>query len=383
VPEQWDFIILGLGAMGSAAAYHLARRGKRVLGLDRFHPPHTFGSSHGRTRIIREAYFEDPVYVPLVQRAYELWTDLGRTTGEQLFQQTGGLMIGPPGGIVVGGAKRSAEQHHLPHEVLSPAEVRKRFPALQPSEDMAAVLEPRAGVLFPEACIQAHLALARQSGAELRFGQPVIRWQARGEGVVLQTEKDNYSATTLILSAGAWLGSLVPELKSLLQVERQILFWFEPSGNPQNFLPSACPIYLWEYGSARFFYGFPDSADGVKVARHHEGIITDPDHVPRGVSDREIADMRSLLQRFVPDANGRLTASTVCLYTNTLDHHFLIDRHPEHHQVILASPCSGHGFKFSSAVGELLADIALEGRSRFDLSLFQLARFQQQEQQQQ
>src|SRR6185369_3793454 len=195
MPENFDVIIVGLGAMGSATAYHLAKQGKRVLGLDRFSPPHTFGSSHGETRIIREAYFEHPLYVPLVQRAYELWADLERASGQRLFVQTGGLMIGRAEGVVVGGAKRSAEQHHLQHEMLSSAEVRRRFPGLQPAEEMVAVWEPRAGILFPERCIAAHLSLARQHGATSLADAPVVKWQPNGDGVSVFTAKAELSAT--------------------------------------------------------------------------------------------------------------------------------------------------------------------------------------------
>src|ERR1051326_8689743 len=210
--HAYDVIIIGLGAMGSAAAYHLAPSGQRVLGLDRFTPPHTFGSSHGQTRIIREAYFEHPVYVPMVQRAYELWVELATRSRTELFRQTGGLMIGPPESVVVSGARRSADTHRLPHEILSAHEIRRRFPALRPSEDMMAVLEPRAGILFPERCIAAHLALAGEHGATLRCAEPVVRWGPDGDGVHVSTAKGEYRAGQLILSAGAWINSLLPGL---------------------------------------------------------------------------------------------------------------------------------------------------------------------------
>ena len=372
MPENFDVIIVGLGAMGSAAAYHLAKQGKRVLGLDRFSPPHTFGSSHGETRIIREAYFEHPLYVPLVQRAYELWADLERASGQRLFVQTGGLMIGRAEGVVVGGAKRSAEQHHLQHEMLSSAEVRRRFPGLQPAEEMVAVWEPRAGILFPERCIEAHLSLARQHGATLLADAPVVKWQPNGDGVSVFTAKAELSATYLVLSAGAWLTSLVPDLKLPLTVERQMLFWFEPGAERNLFHPSSCPIHLWEWTAGRFFYGFPDLGTGVKIARHHEGEITAPDNACREVKPEEVAAMRNIiLRKFLPKAaDGLLRNATVCLYTNTPDGHFLIDHHPSHPQVLIASPCSGHGFKFSSAIGEVLADLITQGQSRFDPSLF-------------
>jgi sarcosine oxidase len=372
--KHFDAIVLGLGAMGSAAVYQLAKAGKRVLGIDRYRPPHTLGSSHGQSRIIREAYFEHPLYVPLVQRAYELWDELEQRTGRTLFRQTGGLMIGHPEGVVFSGAKRSAEQHRLRHEVLSSAQVRARFPAFQPAAEMGAIWEPRAGLLFPEICIDSHLKMAASAGATLNFDEAVDAWQANGSGVEVKTQKGRYNASQLVCCAGAWMPSLLADLKLPLVVERQILFWFEAK-NPSHFAPESCPIYIWEHERGRFFYGFPDLGEGVKVAGHHEGEACHPDQLDRAVKDREIEAMRSILNRFLPSANGALRSTTVCMYTDTPDQHFLIDWHPAcRHRVLIASPCSGHGFKFSSAVGEVLADLLLKGNSRFDLSLFSLDR---------
>jgi len=303
--SEYDVIIAGLGAMGSAAAYHLAKRGKRVLGLDHFHPPHTFGSSHGATRIIREAYFEHPVYVPLVQRAYELWAEVEKASGRKLLLQTGGVMIGPRGGVVFDGAKRSAEEHHLRHEILSAAELRERFPAFAPTKEMAGVWEPRAGILFPELAIQTHLELAGRTGATLRFNEPVLNWEPDGLGVRVRTAEATYSANRLLLSAGAWISRLAPELSLPLAVERQVLFWFEPLSSRDLFKPEKCPIHLWEYDRERFFYGFPDLGDGVKVAMHHQGEITTPETVRREVGRDEVETMRGLLRRFFQRLMGR------------------------------------------------------------------------------
>ena len=368
-----DVIVIGLGAMGSATAYHLARRGQRVLGLDRFSPPHTMGSSHGQTRIIREAYFEHPSYVPIVQRAYVLWDELARAVNAPLLLPTGGLMIGAPDSIVFSGAKRSADTHRLPHEVLSASEVRQRFPALRPSDDMMAVLEPRAGILFPERCIAAHLALAARHGANLRTEEPVVRWIAAGDGVEVTTTKGVYRAGQMILSAGSWARKLLPDLDPPLTIERQVLFWFDPKSAPTLFYAEHFPIHLWQVDAGegvKFFYGFPDLGEGVKIAGHHQGAAVSPDSVSREVAPAEVDAMRGLLRRYLPQADGPLRSSTVCLYTNTPDEHFWIDRHPAHPQVIIASPCSGHGFKFSSAIGEILGDMVTSGISQFDLSLF-------------
>jgi sarcosine oxidase len=373
--RSFDVIIIGLGAMGSAAGYELARRHRRVLGLDRFTPPHTFGSSHGQTRIIREAYFEHPLYVPLVRRAYQRWAELERECGRRLLRQTGGAMIGPPDGSLVMGAQRSAQTHELPHELLTAEEIRRRFPALRPADEMVAVWEPRAGILFPEACIEAQLDLARQRGAALRFAEPVISWRADGAGVQVTTANSTYRAEQLLLTAGPWTRQLLADLSLPLTVERQVICWFEPSTNPEHFHPDRCPINLWEYAPERFFYGFPDLGHGVKAARHHEGEMVEPDAVRREAGPEEVAEIRTFVRRFLPEADGALRHSSGCLYTNTPDSHFLVDCHPRHRQVLIASPCSGHGFKFASAFGEILADLLSAGRSAFDLSPFRLARF--------
>jgi len=373
VSANYDVVIIGLGAMGSAAAYHLARRGQRVLGLDRFSPPHTMGSSHGQTRIIREAYFEHPSYVPIVKRAYVLWDELSLAANAPLILQTGGLMIGTPDSIVFSGAKTSADTHDLPHEILTASDVRQRFPALRPSDDMMAVLEPRAGILFPERCIAAHLSLAARHGANIHCEEPVVRWNAIENGVEVVTTKGTYHAGQMILSAGSWARGLLPGLNAPLTTERQTLFWFEPKSSPRLFYPERLPIHLWEIAGGegrRHFYGFPDLGEGVKMAWHHHGANVSPDFVSREVTPDEVETMRGLLRRHLPQADGRLRSTTVCLYTNTPDEHFWIDRHPAHPQVLIASPCSGHGFKFSAAIGEILSDLAIDGRSQFDLNLF-------------
>ena len=355
--------------MGSAAAYHLARAGRKVLGLDRFASPHPFGSSHGQTRIIREAYFEHPLYVPLVQRAYELWAELEHESGRKLFQHTGGLMIGRPDSAEVSGALRSAREHHLKFELLTAAELGRQFPAFRPADDMVAVWEPRAGMVFPERCIEAHLSLAGKHGLELRFDDPVSRWEPVPGGVRVVSATGQYEAGQLLLTAGSWTRSLLADLNLPLTVERQIQFWFEPKKSA-FFRPDRCPIHIWEHGPGRHFYGFPDLGDGLKIAGHHEGQTANPDSINRAVSPEEVEAMRALLRQFLPDADGALRSAVVCMYTNTPDHHFFIDRHPAHAEVLIASPCSGHGFKFSSCVGEVLAQLIVNGESRFDLSLF-------------
>jgi sarcosine oxidase len=370
VSAKHDVIVVGLGAMGSAAACHLARRGMRVRGLDRFRPPHALGSSTGRSRIIRSAYFEHPSYVPLVLRAYALWDELAALSGRPLLRRTGGLMIGRPEGGLVSGARRSANLHGLPHELLDAAELRRRYPVLQPDADMVGVWEPAAGVLLPEDCIDAHLGLARHGGAALHFDEPVLGWQSNADGVQVFTDKGEYRATQLLLSAGAWIGALLPSMASEISVERQSMYWFAPRERAADFAPERCPIHLWEWAPQRYFYGFPDLGDGVKLAVHHEGERSDPDQLRRSIDAAEIAAMRELVERYVPAANGALRTAEVCMYGNTRDEHFWIDRVPGQPQVLVASPCSGHGFKFASVIGEVLADLLIDGRTRFDLALF-------------
>ncbi len=370
-----DVIIAGLGAMGSQALVECARRGLRAVGFDRLAPPHDQGSSHGRSRIIREAYFEDPIYVPLVQRAYERWAELEAETGVSLFRRTGGLCYGPPEGELVSGARRSAELHRLTHETLTPAQIRARFPAFTIRDDWVGVLEPRAGMLAPEAAIAAALGSAERMGARINRNETVLSWRQEGAGVVVETERGTYHAAHLIISAGMWISALVAsEVARPLKVQRNVLYWFSPARDPAQFTPERFPVFLGELEPGLLWYGFPDTGDGFKVALHHVGPSTTPDTVDRSVHAEERDYMRSLLQRFLPAANGALRETQVCTYTTTPDQHFIIDWHPTADRVIVASPCSGHGFKFASAIGEVLVDLVVSRKSRFDLTPFALGR---------
>ena len=369
---DYDVAVIGLGAMGSATSYHLAKRGASVIGLDRFAPPHTLGSTHGRTRIIREAYFEHPLYVPLVRRAYENWAALERDAGEQLLHITGGLMIGPSSGELVSGALRSALEHGIAHELLDAAALRHRFPVFHPDPHMVALLEERAGLLLPEQCIDACLRLAKSRGAELRLTEPARSWRVEGGAVVIETDVAAYRARRAVISAGAWLPELVPDVELPLRVERQMFHWFEPASDAPALRAERCPIALWEFEPGRLFATFPDLGDGVKIGIHHEGEETTPDDVRRTISAAEDEGVRALLERYMPAAAGDLRESRVCMYTNTPDDHFLIDSHPAHPEVVIASPCSGHGFKFASVIGEVLADLATGAPPAFDLTPFRL-----------
>lgn len=368
-----DVGIVGLGAIGSMAALELARRGHRVLGFDRFHPPHAMGSSTGKSRIIREAYFEHPQYVPLVQRAYARWQELERSAHTSLLVPTGGLMIGPPDGVLVAGARRSAQQHGLPYEELTARDVRRRFPMFRTQDPDVGLFEPRAGVLRPEAAIEAALAAAETAGARLHFDEPVLSWHP-GARIELVTAVGRYAVDRLVLAAGAWMAGGLPGSDLRLEVARQTLFWFDAGESRRILSPKKMPIFIWEWAPDQMFYGFPDLGDGVKVAIHHQGEPADPDSVRRSVAPGEEARLRGVMQSRTPALNGALRESAVCLYTNTMDGDFLLDRSPLDSRVILASPCSGHGFKFAPALGEVLADLAEDRAPAFDLAPFRLGR---------
>ena len=375
---RYDVIVAGLGAMGSASAYHLAARGRRVLGLERFAPRHALGSWHGDSRIIRELYFEHPLYVPLVQRAYALWEALERDAGEPLMTLNGGLMIGPREGMLIEGTLRSAAEHGLAAELLAPREVRARFPACELGEGLVAVLDPRAGFLRPEACVDAHRALAASHGAELRFEEPALAWEPDGEGVRVRTRAGTYTAGRLLLTAGAWTASLLPGLDLALTVERQVVFWFDPPATDDRYEPARCPIYAWEHASGYIGYGFPRLERGVKAALMHQGeAAAHPDAVRRTVDEpAEAGPLRAALRQMLPGvAAAPVRGHAVCLFTNTPDTHFSIGFHPDHPQVLVSTPCSGHGFKFASAIGELHADLLTGRTPRFALSPFRLDRF--------
>ncbi len=371
-----DVIVVGLGAAGAATISALARRGLRVLGLDRHAPPHDRGSSHGETRMIREAYFEAPFYVPLVRRAFEAWRRLEERTGRRLLHSTGGIMIGIPDGELVRGSRASARAHDLPYEELEAAEIRERFPALRPDDGLVGILEPRAGYLRAEACVEAFLDLARADGAEIRTGQPVVDRRFGGGGARLRTPDGEHRANRAVFCLGAWTDRSFPELGLPLEVERAVQFWFE-ARDEEPLRAGRCPVYAWEPEPDRIWYGFPLQPRGLKVGFHYGGeAVADPDAVRREVEPAETEEMAEVLRRYLPCAAGPLRDVSVCLYTNTPDRDFLIDRHPEAPNVVIATACSGHGFKFASALGEMLAALVLDEDPAFDLTPFRLDRFQ-------
>ncbi|MFZ0168424.1 MAG: N-methyl-L-tryptophan oxidase [Candidatus Dormiibacterota bacterium] len=370
-------IVVGLGAMGSAAAFQLARRGATVVGLETFGPAHDRGSSHGESRIIRKAYFEDPAYVPLVLRAYQLWRDLEASSGQRLLETTGGVMIGLPDGEMVSGSLQSALQWDLPHRILTASELQAEFPVFHPTPDQVGLVEPDAGVLAPELAVLSHLRLATGLGAELHFGERVIGWEERQSSVVVGTETSSYEVDRLVLTAGAWSqGLLPPGLEMPLQSERQVMVWFAPTDIARFTAPS-CPIFLLERGDGGQFYGVP-TRDGLtaKAARHHGGELTTAGGLRREIEDGDVGKVREGLAEIVPElALAPLARAATCLYTNTPDLNFVIGQHPSSERVSVAAGFSGHGFKFSPVVGEILADLVESGQTTLPIGVFSPARF--------
>ena len=374
--RRFDVIVIGVGGMGSAAAYHLAGRGQRVLGLERFDVPHEMGSSHGITRVIRLVYAEHPAYVPLLRRAYDLWAELEGRAGERLLYLTGCVDASPPGGTIFAGARRAADEHGLAYEILSGAELQHRFPGFRLPADTMALFQPQAGFLLAERCVIAHVEAARAEGAEIRTREPVSGWEIQGDLVRVRTARDVYEAPHLVVTAGAWAGGLVDRLQGLVTAERQVLGWFQPL-REGLFEWERCPVWQYDPEEGRY-YGLPIfGVPGFKVGRyHHLDEQVDPDRVDREPNRADEAILRAFLERYFPDAAGPVVGMRVCLFENSPDEHFIIGVHPAHPQVAFAAGFSGHGFKFCPVVGEILADLVERGSTRHDIRLFDLARFQ-------
>ena len=364
--------------MGSAALYQLAARGSRVIGMDALDPPHVVGSTHGQSRIIREAYFEHPSYVPLVRRAYDNWAMLERESGVTLFRRTGGLMIGTPDSGLIQGTRASAALHSIAVEELSSSDIRRRFPAFAPTPSMVGVLEQRAGVLFPEECVRAFLAGARNNGADIRTGALVTGLRQERDGAITAlVAGDEITARRVVITAGAWSAGLLAmlDVSAPLEVERQTMHWLESTGDPIPLTPGRMPIMMVEHEPGRYFYSIPDLGEGVKAAIHYEGAITTAGSVDRDIGPADTQPVLDLIDRFIPAAAGRIRESAVCLYTKTPDLDFIIGPMDEAPNVILVSACSGHGFKFASALGEVAAQMALGENVDLDVSQFTVGRF--------
>jgi sarcosine oxidase len=371
---SYDVAVIGLGVMGSAALAALARRGLRVVGLDRFPPGHDRGSSHGVTRVIRLGYFEHPSYVALLRAAYPLWRGLEAQSGEPLLTVTGILEMGTPDSELVAGTLQSARLHGLPHDILDAPGLMKRFPAFRVPDDYIGVFQPDGGFLRAEPAVAAFQAVARRAGAALRMEERVLGVETRRDGVYVTTERGEVLAGCAVVAAGPWLKSLLPQVHASVRVTRQVLAWFTPADR-SRFAAERFPVFFLQNRNG-FFYGFPADAEGVKVAKHHHLDETaDPEHPCRAVSAADEAVIRDAVKAHLPGADGPLAAARTCLYTMAPDGHFILDRLPGHPQIVVASPCSGHGFKFAPVIGEIIADLATTGRTDHDISRFSLERF--------
>jgi sarcosine oxidase len=371
-----DVIVLGLGAMGSATAAHLARRGASVIGFDAFEPGHANGSSHGETRIIRKAYFESPDYVPMLGRAYELWRQLEAESGEQLLTINGALNIGSTESGFVTGATRSAREFGLNVEELDSRDVNDLFPGFQLPDDLVALYDPEGGFLRPERCTAAHLATARQHGATLRFSTPILEWGADSNGVFVRTATERVTAAKLVITAGPWSKSVISDWEAPLVVWRIVNVHFDSTA-PDRFAPEQCPVFLMEVPEGHY-YGFPVlPGQGVKIGRHDIGAVCTPDTIAREVRENEVAMLRNVLDTYMPGASGPVIRTLTCMYTNTPDQHFVLDHHPSHDNVIIGCGFSGHGFKFASVIGEILSQLALDGSSQLDIDFLAASRLAQ------
>jgi sarcosine oxidase len=369
-----DIAVIGLGGMGSAALYHLSRRGVSVVGFDQFSPPHDRGSSHGGTRIIRMAYYEDPSYVPLLRRAYELWRELETRTGRSLLRITGSLDVSTMAGGIFPRSLASCEQHSLEHEVLTSLELARRFPGYRFPDGYFALHQPEGGILDPEGCVGAHLEAATKSGATVQRNETVLAVELDGDVKVVRTTTGEYGAERVVLAAGAWTRQLVPSFAALAMPERQVVGWFEPS-DVAPFEPDRFPVFNVQVDEGHY-YGFPYDGGGVKVGRyHHLDERVDPSSYDRTIHPRDESILREFVARYLPAAAGRMVRAETCLFTNSPDEHFIIDHLDGSSRVAVAAGFSGHGFKFCSVVGEILADLIVDGRTSHDIGLLRLDRF--------
>ncbi|MEO5717039.1 MAG: N-methyl-L-tryptophan oxidase [Chthoniobacterales bacterium] len=373
---RYDVTIVGLGGMGSSILAHCARRGATVIGLEQFARGHDLGSSHGKSRMIRKAYFEDPAYVPLLLRAYDLWRGLEHRTGQELLQITGLLMVGHEAAEVIIGAQRAARKHNLPLESLTAREIRARYPMLRIQDDEIGAFEPDGGVLDPERSVEAHLRDASAAGAHTRFETAMENWEATDDGFVIRlAHGETIASRALVLSLGSWFKAALEKLGVETCVQRNIQAWFAPATN--EYAAGRFPPFLLDRkGLPSPLYGFPDFGSGVKAAFHAHGDFTDPTHLVRSIDPaRDIAPIARAMEEWMPGAARNLIAAKPCPYTLTPDCHFVVDRHPVHSRLILCGGFSGHGFKFAPIMGEICADLALEKESRHDIGFLSLRRF--------
>ena len=374
----YDVIIIGLGAMGSAASYYLSKNGVKVLGLDTYEPPHKLGSSHGHTRVIREAYHEGTSYVPIVKRAYELWNELDHEIEDKLILEYGGMYLGDDGKYL-SDAKKSAKKYDIPIKEFSSKEIKEKYNILNPPNNFKGLLENRSGAVFPEKAISNFLSKSINNGSSHNYNEKVIGWEKQSKFYKVETDKNNYFAEKLIFSSGAWIKNLVPSLKLPVKIERQVLFWFDPIKDKDKFHYSNMPNTGWDLDNGMEFYTQPNIENkGFKVAMHHNGKFISEDDLNRESNADDLSIVKNFLEEYIPLANGKLIDSRVCVYTNTPDLDFIIDFYPNDENLIICSPCSGHGFKFTPAIGEICSELVINNGTNYDLSEFSIKRLMKQ-----
>ena len=374
--NNYDCIVLGVGAMGSSTVYDLAaKRGQKVLGLEKFNIPHAEGSSHGVNRVIRLAYYEDPSYVPLMRRAYELWEEIEEVAGEKLLYRIGSIDAAPAGHEVFEGSLESCLVHDIPHEVLNHDQVNQRFPGYRMPPGHMALLQQDGGFLLAERSIVAYVNASLAAGAEIHARESVLSWEPTGDGVLVHTDRAEYTAEKLVITAGAWTAGMVPSLAELTVPERQVLAWLQPE-DPMLFTPENFPVFNAYFDEGRY-YGFPVfGIPGFKIGKyHHLEEVADPDQMGKGVTHEDEEILRSATAKYFPKANGNVMTMATCMFTNSPDEHFIIGVLPNHPQVSVAAGFSGHGFKFASVVGEIMGDLATRGETPHDIELLRLDRF--------
>ncbi|SEQ77668.1 N-methyl-L-tryptophan oxidase [Natrinema salaciae] len=373
---RYDVVVIGVGGMGSATTFHLADRGLDVLGLERYDVPHTMGSSHGITRIIRRAYYEHPSYIPLIERAYELWDDLAAASGREVIHRTGSIDAGPEDNVVFEGSLRSCQEYDIPHEVLTSEQVAERFPGYRLPEGYRALYQPDGGFVVPEQSIIGHVETAQAAGAEVRARERVLEWEPTPDGGVrVETDRGTYEAERMVLAAGAWNATFADALEGLAVPERQVLGWFQPD-RPSIFEPENFPVWNLMVPEGRF-YGLPIyDVPGFKIGKyHHRDEQVDPDDYDTepGLEDERL--LREVTANYFPEAAGPTMRLATCMFTNSPDEHFILDTLPDHPQVVVGAGFSGHGFKFASVIGEILADLAVDGETDHPIDMFRLDRF--------
>ena len=385
--NDYETIVIGLGAMGSASVYQLSKKGNKVLGIDQFAPPHKIGSTHGDTRITRQAIGEGEEYVPLSLHSYKVWDELEKKAGKKLLTTTGGLIIGSKNAKNFHGSNNflqttidTAKKFNISHSVLSTDELRKKFPQFRIEDGYIGYYEDNAGFLSPELCVETQIELAKQQGAQINLNEKVKQLLTLTDGSVeVSTDKGVYNANKVIVSAGPWINQFFPEYADLFKVYRQVLYWFDIKEDITTYLPENFPIFIFVGTGEDDIYGFPaidGPQGGLKVAFEEYLIDTTPENVNREISREEIKRVyKKYITKHLPGVSDKCIKAVSCLYTVTPDSKFVIDTHPEYSQIIIASPCSGHGFKHSAAIGEALSELAVTGESQFDLNAFKIDRF--------